>query len=105
MLASTTRGTRRHIRVRLALAVTSAAVGVAAAACAGYATDASPDAGARADLAAVAAAGAPPGARVQYGTPVQIGEGRARAYVEYDALTGNTPTEIGVAPFARVSAT
>jgi hypothetical protein len=38
-----------------------------------------------------------PGTHRQYGTPVPVGEGRARAYVVYDQKDGGAPLEIGVA--------
>lgn len=38
-----------------------------------------------------------PGTHLQYGTPVHVGEGRARTYVIMDAKDENKPLEIGVA--------
>jgi hypothetical protein len=37
------------------------------------------------------------GAHRQYGTPVRVGRGRARAYVVYDHKAGGAPLEVGVA--------
>ena len=57
-----------------------------------------------ADGAAPIAAGGPassragaPGTHRQYGTPVKVGNGRARSYVVLDAKQGGAPREIGFA--------
>jgi len=42
-----------------------------------------------------------PGAHRQYGTPVKVGKGMARAYVVLDAFSGQTPVELGIALDAR----
>lgn len=42
-----------------------------------------------------------PGAHRQYGTPLKLGRGMARAYVVLDAFSGQTPLEFGVALDAR----
>jgi hypothetical protein len=41
--------------------------------------------------------GTAPGTHRQYGTPLKVGDGQARAYVVLDAKRGNAPLEIGVA--------
>src|SRR5690242_4261619 len=38
-----------------------------------------------------------PGMHRQYGTPVKVGNGMARAYVVLDAKSGQAPAEIGIA--------
>ena len=38
-----------------------------------------------------------PGMHRQYGPPVKVGDGRARAYVVLDAKSGQAPAEIGIA--------
>ena len=42
-----------------------------------------------------------PGLHRQYGTPVKVGAGMARAYVVLDAKSGQTPVELGIALDAR----
>ena len=43
------------------------------------------------------AANRSPGEHRQYGPPVSVGQGRARAYVVYDQRAGGAPIEVGVA--------
>jgi hypothetical protein len=42
-----------------------------------------------------------PGAHRQYGTPVKLGQGMARAYVVLDGRAGQAPLELGIALDAR----
>jgi hypothetical protein len=83
----------RAVRGASARPVVAAAVAVAAlvAACA----DSDPSA-LSTENAARSRAGAA-GTHVQYGTPVQLGEGRARTYVVLDQKAGGAPLEVGVA--------
>jgi hypothetical protein len=48
-------------------------------------------------LAAASRAALSPGEHRQYGPPLRIGEGRARAYAVLDARNGRVPREVGVA--------
>lgn len=50
------------------------------------------------------AAAVSPGEHRQYGQPVRLGEGRARAYVVLDAKNGRVPLEVGVALDAKALA-
>lgn len=43
-----------------------------------------------------------PGMHRQYGTPVKVGNGKARTYVVLDAKSGNAPQEVGIALDATV---
>lgn len=77
----------------LALALT---LGAALAAC----TDA-PTATAPPSVEAARAGYDQPGVHVQYGVPVQLGDGRARTYVVIDQKSGGAPLELGIALDAR----
>ena len=65
---------------------------------AGCATDAPTSTAATAtDAVLLARAGYDVGYHRQYGTPVPLGDGRARTYVVLNAKAGQTPVEVGVA--------
>ncbi|HEU4563651.1 MAG TPA: DUF5602 domain-containing protein [Gemmatimonadaceae bacterium] len=86
------RAARRIARFSLPLRVAAMVVAVALAshAC----TD-----GAAAPRAGTPAAGraADPGVHRQYGTPMRVGNGRARTYIVLDQTAGGRPLEVGVA--------
>lgn len=71
--------------------VTVAAAGFALAACSSAAETLTTEA---TDLSVV---NGDPGVHRQYGTPVKLGEGRARTYVVIDQKAGGAPLEVGVA--------
>ena len=77
-------------RLVVAAALTAAA-GLALHACADGTSATAPAAGASASR------GADPGVHRQYGTPVRLGDGRARTYVLIDQKAGGRTTEVGVA--------
>jgi len=72
-------------------ALTLAAAALTVVACSEPAVTAAP-----APAAGSAVAGMP-GTHIQYGTPVQVGNGRARSYVVLDQKSGGAPLEVGVA--------
>ncbi|HEX6630005.1 MAG TPA: DUF5602 domain-containing protein, partial [Gemmatimonadaceae bacterium] len=78
---------RHQIRALAGIPLTLAAVAVGVAGCDSLTETSSP-------LASRAAA---PGMHVQYGTPLQVGNGRARTYVMLDQTRGGAPVEVGVA--------
>ena len=80
-------------RSALGILAALAAVGLAVACQSDAPTELAPN-----QSASVARAGYDtPGMHRQYGTPVKVGNGMARAYVVLDAKSGQAPAEIGVA--------
>ena len=80
---------------RAIVAIAASALALAALACGDGTTAATTESGAIVDRAAGA-----PGTHRQYGTPVKLGEGQARAYVVTDAKSGRA-VEVGVAMTER----
>jgi len=64
-------------------------------ACADESTSLRPSAGAKPQLSATD--GLPPGVHRQYGTPIKLGDGRARTYAVIDDNAGGRTLELGVA--------
>lgn len=84
-----------HATVRSLLAAGSCISVVALAGCAPDAPTATASLGT--DAVLLARAGYDVGFHRQYGTPVPLGDGRARTYVVLDTKAGQSPVEVGVA--------
>jgi len=86
---------------RVALSRTAGPAALALTLLAGCSSDSAPPTPLAPEVAADRAGFDVPGAHRQYGTPVKIGNGMARAYVVLSAFAAQAPMEVGIALDAR----